>query len=275
MKTFLPTVKGKCKDSSCPRLAFLIAVLVAWAQPLQTSASAVENNSLSIPEQLCSPYGAYPNPLGITDEDRASFHPVVKFPTIWSDNSQAGSRVKVANVVVADNTRPSEIPQMATEEERNQRQQATKNIPKWFQRFLSRLPFFNSSKKSVLYGIGRYDENRIGMYSSELFLDEDNSIDGFAGARTVHVGIDLSGPVGTPVYAFTDGVVHSLGYNAELGDYGNVIVLEHTVPSNGRKVWALYGHLDGTTIQGKVPGQRILKGQRIGRLGDIHENGGW
>lgn len=260
------------REGKCSWLAFLITV-VALAQPLRISASAFENNSLSVPEQLCSPYGAYPNPLGITDEDRASFHPVVRFPTVWSDNN--GVRVKVANVIVADNTRPStETPQMATEEERTQRQQAKKLIPKWCQRFFSRLPV-SRRKTSVSHGIGRYDENRIGMYSSELFLDEDNSIDGFAGARTVHVGIDLSGPIGTPVYAFTDGVIHSLGYNAELGDYGNVVVLEHTVPSNGRKLWALYGHLDGTAIQGKVPGQRIRKGQRIGRLGDIHENGGW
>lgn len=97
-----------------------------------------------------------------------------------------------------------------------------------------------------------------------------------AGARTVHVGIDLGGPIGTDVHAFENGVVHSIGYNPQLGDYGNVIVIEHTIPSCGEKVWALYGHLDGSTLdRGNHPGKPIAKGQVIGRLGDIYENGGW
>ena len=264
---------------ACPWLALGFAFAVALAEPSLLVASDVDNDyRQSVPEQLCSPYGAYPNPLDITDEDRLSFHPVVKFPTIWSDDGQDG-RYKVANVVVADHTRPSEKPQMATEDERELRRRAVKYIPMWIQHLSSRMKnavlYWKGSKLSPPYSIGRYDENRIGMYSSELFLDETNSIDGYAGARTVHVGIDLGGPVGTPVYAISDGVIHSLGYNADLGDYGNVVVVEHTIPSNGRKLWALYGHLDGASIRGKLPGQRIRRGCRIGRMGDIHENGGW
>ena len=267
---------------------WMVAAVIAMAQPAPESAQD-NHYSKSVPENLCSPYGAYPNPLGITDEDRASFHPVIKFPMIWSDTTSTdggGGRAKIPDVAVADHTRPSERPQMATDEERKQRREQIQSVSKWLRRLLSRvqaLPLLNkllsgqtqSVTDEVSYGIGRYDENRIGMYNSEIFQDTEHSIGGYAGARTVHVGIDLSGPLGTPVFAFAEGVVHSVGYNAELGDYGNVIVLEHTVPSNGRKMWVLYGHLDGTSTRGTFSGQRIRKGQRIGRLGDIHENGGW
>jgi murein DD-endopeptidase MepM/ murein hydrolase activator NlpD len=129
------------------------------------------------------------------------------------------------------------------------------------------------------HAVGRYDENRVNLYKSNLFDDESNAIDGFAGARTLHIGIDLDGPIGTKVHAFTNGIVHSAGYNADLGDYGNVIVIEHDLGNgyNGepRKVYALYGHLDNKSIKGIKEGRKIKKGQVIGRFGDIHENGGW
>jgi hypothetical protein len=123
-------------------------------------------------------------------------------------------------------------------------------------------------------------------------LDNDHSVAGFAGARTLHVGIDLDAPVGTKVFAFADGIIHAAGYNPELGDYGNVMVVEHDLgirlakttatttttsqaDTSRRKVWALYGHLDDKSIKGKVVGERIKKGQVLGRMGDFHENGGW
>ena len=112
------------------------------------------------------------------------------------------------------------------------------------------------------------------MYTSELFQNLENHIDGYSGRRTVHLGIDLGAPVGTEVHAFTDGLVHSVGYNAEHGDYGYVVVIQHALPS-GVDVWALYGHLDQSTIKGKTPGSRIQRGQIIGRIGACHENGGW
>lgn len=162
------------------------------------------------------------------------------------------------------------------------------------------------------WSIGRFDENRLGMYSSEMFQNEQYQIDGYGGKRTVHLGIDLGGPVGTNVHAFTDGTIHSVGCNSEFGDYGHVIVIEHELPSPSssssssstiaddgdspmtydddadddddddeknkekkRVVWALYGHLDERSTVGKVPGMKIQRGQVIGHIGDCHENGGW
>ena len=210
-----------------------------------------------VPKQLCSPFGSYPNPLGITEDDRASFHPVVKFPTIEADSS--GGRVQIPDVTIRDNTRPNELVYIVTEEQQRQRREEVK-LQGSATRHNSGSPDFN---------VGRYDEDRRGMYISELFAKD-------AAPRTVHIGIDLGGPIGTDVHSFADGVVHSVGYNPDLGDYGHVIVIEHTIQSTGAKVWALYGHLDESTVKrGNAPGTAIKKGQVIGRLGDIWENGGW
>tara|TARA_B100000609_G_scaffold26608_1_gene18632 strand:- start:12837 stop:13424 length:588 start_codon:yes stop_codon:yes gene_type:complete len=113
------------------------------------------------------------------------------------------------------------------------------------------------------FDIGRYDELRPGMYSSELF---ENS-------RFLHIGIDIGGPVGTPCMAFEDGEIAYYGYNPSEGDYGNVIVTKHVIEN--RNLWALYGHLDKISIEDKEVGQHISKGEVICRIGNKHENGGW
>lgn len=131
------------------------------------------------------------------------------------------------------------------------------------------------------YSIGCYDENRLGMYESDLFENTENHIDGFRGRRSVHIGIDLAGPVGTPIYSFCDGNIHAVGYNSKLGDYGNVIVIRHELASpsdnseESRIIYALYGHLNGESIRSKAVGNRVKAGDQVGALGDIHENGGW
>ncbi len=113
------------------------------------------------------------------------------------------------------------------------------------------------------WGVGRYDEKRVGMYETELF----------SGVRDVHVGIDLGAPVGEPVHAFHDGEVHLFGYNGAPGDYGYTLVTHHVL--NGRDVWALHGHLAARSTEGKAPGQRVARGEVIAWIGDRHENGGW
>ncbi len=137
---------------------------------------------------------------------------------------------------------------------------------------------------SSMYTVGKYDENRVHLYSSSLFQDDENMIDGYDGARTVHIGIDIGGPVGTNIHSFADGVIHSVGYNSELGDYGHVVVVEYDLSAAADidsewnkvpKIWALYGHLDSSTLQRNHVGKEIKKGDILGRLGDVDENGGW
>ena len=113
------------------------------------------------------------------------------------------------------------------------------------------------------FDIGRYDELRPGMYSTDLFSD----------GRFLHVGIDIGAPVGTPCMAFDDGEISNFGYNPDDGDYGHVVITKHII--DGRSVWALYGHLNSKSIENKEIGQKISKGEVICWMGDKHENGGW
>lgn len=49
--------------------------------------------------------------------------------------------------------------------------------------------------------------------------------DPFQGRAAMHAGIDLAGPVGTPIYATADGTVSTAGWNN--GGYGILIKLDH------------------------------------------------
>jgi len=113
------------------------------------------------------------------------------------------------------------------------------------------------------YSIGRYDENRKGLYESALF----------SGIRTLHVGIDIGGPINTPVHTFHSGIIFNQAYLPAEGDYGNTIIIEYEF--NGTKLWALYGHLSSESIKHLEIGQTVEAGQVIGWFGDKHENGGW
>lgn len=220
-----------------------------------------------IPRETCSPFGSYPNLLEITEEERQGFHPVVEYPS--NSTPRVNDYESAVGLASADEIL-----------------EAKRRNTWWNRLFRSLTRAFHGiiglendaddifGNISSQWNIGKYDENRLEMYSSEIFA-EDNTVDTYSGKRTVHLGVDLGAPVGTKVYAFAGGKVHSLGYNADHGDYGYVVVIEHQLPAPERTVWALYGHLDESAIQGKRAGSKIKKGQVIGRIGDCHENGGW
>jgi len=200
-----------------------------------------------VPPDFASSTDLYPNPLNITKEEQRSFHPVVKFPGIYNDDGQ-WKRAENYRVLDLRNAPPSGL---ASHEEWRQRP-----------------PRPNPHKG---FSVGRYDENRVSLYTASNLFGE---------ARTVHMGIDLFGPVDTEVFAFVDGIVHSAGYNPKWGDYGHVIVVEHdlggtTKDGRRRKLWALYGHLDQKSTRNIHVGQHIRRGTLLGRMGNIHENGGW
>ncbi len=111
--------------------------------------------------------------------------------------------------------------------------------------------------------IGRYDETRPAVYDQELF----------GSSRCLHIGIDLGGPVGTPVHGFSDGHILHRGLNPAPGDYGHVITTEHRWQD--RPLYALYGHLSAASIALWQPGDAFRAGTVLGWLGDQAENGGW
>lgn len=88
--------------------------------------------------------------------------------------------------------------------------------------------------------------------------------DPFKGRAAMHAGIDLAGPVGTPIYATADGTISDASYNS--GGYGNLVKIDH-----GRGIETRYGHLSSFLVR---PGQRVTRGQMIGRMGSTGRSTG-
>ncbi len=84
--------------------------------------------------------------------------------------------------------------------------------------------------------------------------------DPFTGAREFHVGVDLTGPVGTPVYATAPGIVT---YASEETGYGRLIIIDH-----GYGLSTRYSHLREILVRN---GEQVSLHQEIGLMG----NSGW
>ena len=229
---------------------------VVWAL-----SKVVTNSGMGIPRQMTSDVSHYPNPLGISPTEQIltkrnvnefPFHPVIMFPLVYTDSDNG--KVLTANYDVADFRETKGVLHIVPKDQQEQFRRDRKK-----------------RKEKPKYSVGRYDENRVNMYSSEMYGKEKFP-------RTVHVGIDLGGPVGTKVHAFADGIVEHAGLNDALGDYGHVIVIKHQIYKTHNEtipVWALYGHLDAQSIARKRNGLKVKRGDVLGRIGDVHENGGW
>jgi peptidoglycan LD-endopeptidase LytH len=116
---------------------------------------------------------------------------------------------------------------------------------------------------------GGYDEDR-AIYDNAAFGA------GIAGVepRTIHLGIDIFAPAGTPVFAPRGGRIHSFQDNAAALDYGPTLILEHALEPD-LMVWSLFGHLSRESLHGLKDGAPVAKGQQIATLGDRDVNGGW
>ena len=74
---------------------------------------------------------------------------------------------------------------------------------------------------------------------------------------TMHDGVDIAAPVGTPVHAAESGTVI---YSGRLRGYGNVVIIRHD-----DHYVTVYGHDENNFAR---EGDSVARGQVIGRLGD-------
>lgn len=74
--------------------------------------------------------------------------------------------------------------------------------------------------------------------------------------QTVHNGLDLAAPVGTPVFATADGTVSSASRE---GGYGNSVIVSH-----GYNYVTAYAHLNSIEVE---EGQHVKRGDIIGTVG--------
>jgi len=88
--------------------------------------------------------------------------------------------------------------------------------------------------------------------------------DPFRGTRAMHAGIDLAGPIGTPIYATADGIIGRSEYNS--GGYGNLIEINH-----GRGIQTRYGHLSRSLVSA---GQHVKRGDMIAMMGSTGRSTG-
>jgi 4-aminobutyrate aminotransferase-like enzyme/Ser/Thr protein kinase RdoA (MazF antagonist) len=82
-------------------------------------------------------------------------------------------------------------------------------------------------------------------------------------ACTVHLGIDLYAPAGTPVFSPLDATLHGIFDGEATGDSATVI-LEHA-PEAGVRFYSVYRSLQPADLQ---PGQPLGRGERLGEVGD-------
>jgi len=74
----------------------------------------------------------------------------------------------------------------------------------------------------------------------------------------LHDGIDLAGPIGTPIYAASDGIVKEAGPTNS--GYGAWVLIRHSDGTVTR-----YGHVNSWTVQ---VGQRVFAGDQIATIGN-------
>ncbi|MEG3178109.1 M23 family metallopeptidase [Sphingomonas sp. RB3P16] len=87
--------------------------------------------------------------------------------------------------------------------------------------------------------------------------------DPFRGTAAMHAGVDIPGPVGTPIYATADGLVDRA---ERAGGYGNMVELDH-----GKGIQTRYGHLSKILVE---PGTRVHRGQLIALMGSTGRSTG-
>ena len=83
-----------------------------------------------------------------------------------------------------------------------------------------------------IFALGLYDEIRLCYTAPEFQQDLES--------RTVHLGLDVFGIAGTPIFAPLDGTFVTVHDNAQEQDYGPTLMLQHE-DLGGESFFTLYG----------------------------------
>ena len=111
---------------------------------------------------------------------------------------------------------------------------------------------------------GGYNELRTLYNRSRLFNDSVSN-------RNLHIGLDIWVPAFSDILSPLPGKVHSFRDNANFGDYGPTIILEHKI--RNRTFYTLYGHLSRRSLEHLEEGRTVKAGEKIAELGELSENG--
>lgn len=123
-------------------------------------------------------------------------------------------------------------------------------------------------ERGARFGVGGYNEARLIYRWPTRSPGEE--------PRTIHLGVDVTAPVGTPLYAPLDGVVHGFENADGYQDYGPVIVFRHmTTGDQPTEFYTLYGHLSLDSLDGLELGQFVARGEEFARIGPAPVNGNW
>ena len=87
--------------------------------------------------------------------------------------------------------------------------------------------------------------------------------DPFRGVAAMHAGVDIPGPMGTPVYATADGMIARA---ERAGAYGNLVEVNH-----GKGIETRYGHLSRILVSANT---KVKRGQLIGLMGSTGRSTG-
>ena len=114
-----------------------------------------------------------------------------------------------------------------------------------------------SSAPKFLFRTGSVSiPSRVPVEGVRMTSDYGSRFHPVLGGRRQHNGVDLAGPVGTPVHATADAVV---GKAEWFSSYGLFVQLEH-----GGAIETRYGHMSRLNV---YAGQQVRKGDVIGYIG--------
>lgn len=122
---------------------------------------------------------------------------------------------------------------------------------------------FNSLSGNLLHAKAGSIPSRMPVEGVSLTSDYGMRTHPVLGGRRAHKGVDLAGPVGTPVYATGDGLVSRASW---FSSYGLYVSIEH-----GNQLQTRYAHMSRLNV---AAGQWVKKGDIVGFIGSTGRSTG-